>query len=127
MSNIVAASGPAPLRAPAGSAPQVQRLQPQLAARAEDASSLRPLLEFLRELLAARALAWLSAPGAADAAVDCVVAERAGAGASLVALRASLASDRAMALPAPEAGADIYHLSTPVVREGALRGWLVGQ
>src|SRR3954470_5158566 len=94
-----------PARPPAGAAPDVQRLQPQLAARAEDPSSLRPLLEFLRELLAGRALAWLSAPGVAGPAADCVVAERAGAGASLVALRSSLAADRAMALPAPEAGA----------------------
>ncbi|HEV7402552.1 MAG TPA: HlyD family efflux transporter periplasmic adaptor subunit [Chthoniobacteraceae bacterium] len=116
-----------PARPSAGAAPDVQRLQPQLAARAEDPAGLRPLLEFLRELLAARALAWLGAPGVADAPIDCVAAERAGAGASLVALRASLAPDRALALPAPEAGADIYHLSTPVLREGALRGWLVGQ
>src|SRR3954470_1537100 len=97
-----------PARPPAGAAPDVQRLQPQLATRAEDPSSLRPLLEFLRELLAARALAWLGAPGVADAPADCVAAERAGAGASLVALRASLPPDRAVASPAPEAGADIY-------------------
>lgn len=129
MSTTVAAPGSTPLRTPVRvpSPPDVQRLQSQLAAHAEDASSLRPLLDFLRELLAARALAWLSAPGVADAPADCVAAERAGAGASLVALRPSLTTDRAMALSAPEAGADIYHLSTPVFREGAVRGWLVGQ
>ncbi len=109
--------------------PDAQRLSAQLAGLVEKGGAvgeLRPLLEFFRALLNARAVALLPADGA-PAEPGCVVVTRGIAAGSLVQLGPTLAGQRAVALPAPALGADGYTLAVPVVRETRPLFWLVAQ
>jgi biotin carboxyl carrier protein len=116
---------------PAGDAvlPQAQRLQAQLAAVVEgDASAddLRPLLEFIRSLLSARAVAVL--PFADQPALAaCIVAARGVLASQLTAAAAKLDAGEATVQPAPELGDDAYTIAVPVSREGAPLCWLLAQ
>ena len=113
-------------------APDAQRLQSQLAALIEKESQgaavgeIRPLLDFLRALLNARALALLPI-GEQPGLASCVVTTRGILASSLTPLAAKL-DPRAIAVqPAPELGADCYTLAVPVQREGAAICWLIAQ
>jgi multidrug efflux pump subunit AcrA (membrane-fusion protein) len=124
-----------PAAEPAGDAalPQAQRLHAQLAALveaepqgADAAAETRPLLEFLRALLGARAVALL--PVASQPALAaCIVATRGVQASQLVTLAAGLDFREAAVQPAPELGDDAYTLAAPVSREGAPLGWLLAQ
>ncbi len=114
------------------SAPDGQKLQSQLAALAETGvnaapvGELRPLLEFVRALLNARAVALLPVrdlPGL----VSCVVTTRGMAAGELVRIAAALEPQRAAVQPAPALGAEGYTLAVPVVRENAALYWLLAQ
>jgi len=112
-------------------APDAQRLQSQLASLVEnggDASvtDLRPILEFLRGLLNASAVALLPL-GNEPGATACVVATRGVTAGSLAQAVAALVPQGALALPAPALGADAYTLAVPVVREAQPRYWLIAQ
>ena len=72
-------------------------------------------------------MAWLSKPDAPLGPEECVRSGRPGAAAALLAGRATFDSSRAMALPAPQLGADGYTLSVPVEHGGKPCGWLVAQ
>ncbi len=112
--------------------PDAQRLSAQLAGLVEIGGAegavgeLRPLLEFFRTLLNARAVALLPAGGEA-AETGCVVVTRGVTAGSLVQLVPTLAGQRAVALPAPALGADGYTLAVPVVRETRPLFWLIAQ
>ena len=108
--------------------PQAQRLQAQLAAfvEADVVGEIRPLLEFLRALLSARAVAVLpfaEAPGLAA----CIVATRGVLASQLTAVAARLDTRDAVVQPAPELGDDAYTIAVPVCREGAPLCWLLAQ
>ena len=108
-------------------APDSQSLQSQLAALVEKGDGeLRPLLEFLRTLLNARALALLpfaDRPGLAS----CVVTTRGVLASSLAQVAATLDSSKANVLPAPDLGADGWTLGVPVRRENEPLYWLIAQ
>ena len=113
-------------------APDAQKLQGQLAALVEQGgdaapgSEVRPLLEFVRALLNARAVALLparEAPGLAS----CVVTTRGVLASALVQLAATFEPRRVAVQPAPSLGADGYTLAVPVVRENAALYWLLAQ
>ncbi len=93
-------------------------IQDQLAALAEAKSGeLRPLLEFLRALLNAKALALFPAAGKAGLS-SVVVTTRGILATSLAPLGERLANAAAaVAEPAPSLGADGYTLAVPVRRE----------
>ena len=113
-----------------GEAPDAQRLQTQLAALVEKGEGvspvgeLRPLLEFFRALLNARALALLPAPGRAGLET-CVVTTRGVSAASVAAVAATLEGKLAVVQPAPALGEGGRTLAVPVLREGELGSWLV--
>ena len=113
--------------APGADAPDAQSLQAQLAGLVERGDAeLRPLLEFLRSLLNARAIALLPVserPGVAS----CVVTTRGVLASSLSQLGASLDFSRASALPAPALGADGWTLGVPVRHENTPLYWLIAQ
>ena len=108
-------------------APDAHTLQAQLAALVENGEGeLRPLLEFLRALLNARALALLPAaerPGLAS----CVVTTRGVLASSLAQVAASLDSSKANVLPATALGADGWTIGVPVRRENEPLCWLIAQ
>jgi biotin carboxyl carrier protein len=118
--------------APPGNAPDAQRLQAQLAGLAERNASgeqvgeLRPLMEFLRALLKAHAVALLPA-SEATGAESCVVATRGISAAGLAQIIATLPGGTATAQPAPSLGNDAYTLAVPVVREARPLAWLLAQ
>ncbi len=99
----------------------------QLLESPTSACGLRPLLDLLRKLLNAHAVAWLENPARSGQLPDTISGMRTGAGAALVALRGSLDPQRATAAAAPLLGADSYTLAAPIVHEGTLCGWLVAQ
>ncbi len=118
--------------APDGGAPDAHTLQAQLAALVETGEGdfpvgeLRPLLEFLRVLLNARALALLPVaekPGLAS----CVVTTRGVLASSLAQVATALDSSKANVLPAPALGADGWTLGVPVRRENEPLYWLIAQ
>ena len=113
--------------ADAAAAPDAHTLQAQLAALVENGEGeLRPLLEFLRALLNARALALLPVaerPGLAS----CVVTTRGVLASSLAQVAASLDASKANVLPAPALGADGWTLGVPVRRENEPLCWLIAQ
>ncbi len=113
-------------------APDGQKLQGQLAALAETGvnaapvGELRPLLEFVRALLNARAVALLPVremPGLAS----CVVTTRGIQASALAQLAGTLEPGRVAVQPAPVLGADGYTLAVPVVRENDPLYWLIAQ
>ena len=111
--------------------PDAQRLQSQLASLVEkggDAptADLRPVLEFLRSLLQASAVALLPL-GNEPGAVACVVTICGVTAGSLAQIVAPLDPHAALALPAPALGTDAYTLAVPVVREAQPRHWLIAQ
>jgi len=117
-SSPVALRSDAPSSELAGTAPDAQRLQAQLAAQAE-AGAIEPLLQLLRVLLSARTVG-LVPVGAREIVV--------GAAASgLGKLCEALDPAKAMVLPAVALGADGYTLAVPIWREGRLFGWLLAQ
>jgi multidrug efflux pump subunit AcrA (membrane-fusion protein) len=102
-------------------------LQSQLAALVDGGSEASvtadplPLLQHLRALLGAKALALvpaspLDAAGAITAGIPVP---------GVVKLREALDPSKAMVLPASSLGASGYTLTVPLVREGRLNGWLV--
>ena len=107
--------------------PDANSLQAQLAALVENGDAeLRPLLEFLRTLLNARALAVL--PVAERPGLAACVITTPGIPANAVAqLAASLDFAKANVLPAPALGADGWTLAVPVRRENAPHCWLIAQ
>ena len=113
-------------------APDGQRLQGQLAALVETGvnaapvGELRPLLEFVRALLNARAVALLPA-GDLPGLASCVVTTRGVQAGALVQLAAALEPGRVAVQPAQSLGADGYTLAVPVVRENAALYWLIAQ
>ena len=120
-------SSQSPTFAPASEAPDANSLQAQLAALVENGDGeLRPLLEFLRALLNARALAVLPVaehPGGAS----CVVTTPGLPAGSVAQLAAALDFGKANVLPAPALGADGWTLAVPVRRENAPLCWLLAQ
>ncbi len=113
-------------------APDGQKLQGQLAVLVErgvngaPVGEVRPLLEFVRALLNARAVALLparEAPGLAS----CVVTTRGVQASALVQLAAGLEQGRVAVQPAPALGADGYTLAVPVLRENEALYWLIAQ
>ena len=129
-------SSDAPARAadsPADSGlPDAQRLQAQLASLVEQRSDsspvgeIRPLLDFLRALLNARAVALLPVRERADL-VSCVVTTRGVLASSVAAVVPTLEPRVSTALPAPALGADGYTLAVPVQHEDAPLYWLLAQ
>ena len=116
----------------ASATPDAHTLQAQLAALVENGEGdipvgeLRPLLEFLRVLLNARALALLPVaerPGLAS----CVVTTRGVLASSLAPVAASLDSSKANVVPAPALGTDGWTLGVPVLRENTPLYWLIAQ
>lgn len=113
--------------APAGDGPDAHALQSQLAALVESGDGdLRPLLEFLRALLNARAVAILPVPENPGGAT-CVVTTQGLPASSVAQLVATLDFGKANVLPAPVLGADGWTLAVPVRRERAPLFWLVAQ
>ncbi len=107
--------------------PDAHALQSQLAALVEKSDGeLRPVLEFLRALLNASALAALPVAGNSDFGV-CVVTTRGLAASSIPPLAETLDFGKASALPAPALGADGWTLAVPVRRENAPLCWLLAQ
>ena len=116
-----------PAVTPATENPDAHALQSQLAALSErDDGELRPLLEFTRALLNARALAVLPAAGRTDFA-SCIVTTPGLLASSIAPLAASLDFGKAHVLPAPALGADAWTLAVPVRRENAPLCWLLAQ
>ena len=113
--------------APGAGGPDAHSLQAQLAALVERGDGeVRPLLEFLRALLNARALALLPVaerPGVAS----CVVTTRGVLASSLSQVAASLDFSKANVLPAPALGTDGWTLGVPVRRENTPLYWLIAQ
>ena len=108
-------------------APDAHSLQSQLAALVENGGGeLRPLLEFLRTLLNARALALLPFADTRGLA-SCVVTTRGVLACSLAQVAATLDSSKANAIPAPDLGADGWTLGVPVRRENEPLYWLIAQ
>ena len=109
---------PASQGAPEPGQPDGLRIQDQLAALAEsEAGELRPLIEFLRTLLNARALALFPAAGNPGRS-SVVVTTRGILASSLAPIGERLASASAAVVePAPTLGADGYTLAVPVRRE----------
>ena len=112
--------------------PDGRRLQAQLAALAEGGAvstgvgELRPLLEFLRAMLSARALG-LFPLGEKPTFTATVVTTRGVLASSLAALVTQLDPREAAVLPAPDLGADAYTIGIPIFREGAPFAWLLAQ
>ena len=114
-----------PSVAPTGESPDASSLQSQLAALVEKGDGeLRPLLEFLRALLNAHALAVL--PVAENPGIAACVVTTPGLPASSIAqLATTLDFGKANVVPAPALGADAWTLGVPVRRENAPLCWLV--
>jgi biotin carboxyl carrier protein len=110
--------------------PDAKRLQVQLASLVEAEGSptgeLRPLLEFLRAMLSARALGLLPM-SEKPAFAPIVVTTRGVLASSFAALAARFGARDVAVLPAPELGADGYTIAVPVLREAAPYAWLVAQ
>lgn len=110
---------PAPLQAP--------QLHAQLAAVVEASAAgedLRGLLEYVRSLLSARAVAVL--PFADQPALGaCVVATHGVAASQLAAIAGRLDARESAVRPAPELGEDGYTIAVPVRREGVPLCWLL--
>ena len=113
-------------------APDAQTLQAQLAALVEQGSGevavgeLRPLLEFLRALVNARAMALLpitDRPGLSS----CVVTTRGVLASSLAPLTAGFDMTKANVQPAADLGADAWTLGVPVRLESEPLYWLIAQ
>jgi biotin carboxyl carrier protein len=117
---------------PPTGAPDSQLLQSQLARLVEEGpepgavGELRPMMEFLRTLLNARAVALLPASEKAGLA-SCVITTPGIAANKVARLAASFEGPRTRAQAAPELGADGYTLAVPVLRESAQLYWLVAQ
>jgi len=112
--------------------PDGRRLQAQLAALAEGGlasghvGELRPLLEFLRAMLSARALG-LFPIGEGAPFPATVVTTRGILASTLASVAAQLDPQEATALPAPELGSDGYTIAIPILREGHAFAWLLAQ
>lgn len=112
--------------------PDAQRLGSQLAALVEKGTGesptgdLKPILEFLRGLLNATAVALLPVGTDSDAA-PCVVTTRGVTAGSIAQVAGTLAPGHAVAQRAPALGADAYTLAVPVEREARPRYWLIAQ
>ena len=112
--------------------PDAQRLQGQLASLVEQRTDtspvgeIRPLRDFLRALLNARAVALLPVRARADL-VSCVVTTRGVLASSVAAVVPTLAPRVSAAQPAPALGADGYTLAVPVQHEDAPIYWLLAQ
>ena len=109
--------------------PQAQRLQAQLAGVVEGdaaADDLRPLLELIRSLLSARAVAVFPFADQTSLAA-CIVATRGVLASHLTALASRLDAREAAVEPAPELGEDAYTIAVPVAREGVPLCWLLTQ
>ncbi len=112
--------------------PDARRLQAQLASFAEGgaassgAGELRPLLDFLRAMLSARALG-LFPLGEKAAWAATVVTTRGILASSLAAIVSQLDPREPAVLPAPDLGADAYTIGIPIFREGAPFAWLLAQ
>ena len=129
-------SGDAPARAAESAVesglPDAQRLQGQLASLVEQRTDLspvgeiRPLLDFLRALLNARAVALLPVRERADL-VSCVVTTRGVLASSLAAVVPALDPRVSAVQPAPALGADGYTLAVPVRHEDEPLYWLLAQ
>lgn len=132
-------SSPSPRSGPASAAderpvetglPDARRLQTQLAALAEGTGDrtapgeLRPLVEFLRALLNARALGVLPL-GEAAAFAPCIVTTRGVLASALTASIAPLDPREVAVLAAPEVDPDSRTVAVPIVREGVAFAWLV--
>ena len=106
--------------------PDAPRVQDQFAALAE-AGELRPLLEFLRALLNARAVALFPAAGG-EALASIVVTTRGILATSLAPLGEKLAAASAAVVePAPALGPEGWTLAVPLHREGRPVWILVAQ
>lgn len=108
---------------------QGERLHAQLAAVVEGESAageIRPLLEYLRALLNARAVAVL--PFADQPALPaCIVATRSVPASQFTAVAARLSTQEAAVRPMPELGEDGYTIAVPVHRDGVPLCWLLAQ
>jgi multidrug resistance efflux pump len=116
---------------PAGDAvlPQAQRLQVQLARAIEAGAAqddVRTLLEIVRSLLGARAVAVLPFADQSSLAA-CIVATRGVVASQLTAVAAKLDARESAVLPAAELGEDGYTIAVPMQREGVPLGWLLAQ
>ena len=108
--------------------PDSARVQDQLAALAESpAGELRPLLEFVRALLNARAIALFPARG--NAALSSVTVTTRGILATALAPIGERLADTAAAVvePAPSLGADAFTIAVPVRRDERAVWILVAQ
>lgn len=112
----------------AAGGPDALSLQSQLAALVENAAGdeLRPLLEFLRALLNARAVAILPVAGSPGLAA-CAVTTPGVSSAGVAQVAATLPFSKADARPAPALGPDAWTLAVPVRRENAPLCWLIAQ
>src|SRR5260221_7025805 len=112
--------------------PDAKRLQAQLAALVESsadglpAGEVRPLVEFFRAMLSARAVGILPI-GEKAVFAACVVTTRGILASGLTALAARLDPREVAVLPAPELGADCYTIAVPISRDGAPFCWLIAQ
>ena len=118
-----AAQNPSATAGPQGAAapgmPESARVQDQLASLAESpGGELRPLLEFVRAMLNARALALFPARG--NAGRSSVIVTTRGILATALAPIGERLADSAAAVvePAPSLGADAFTLAVPVRRDG---------
>ena len=122
----------APSQASPSGAPDAQRLGAQLTGLVEKGGGestvgdLRPIMEFLRGLLNASAVALLPV-GHEPAATPCVVTTRGVTASNIAQVVGTLAPGRAVVQPAPALGPDAYTLAVPVVREAQPRYWLIAQ
>ena len=125
-----AATEPGESDAGAAQLPDARRLHAQLAALVEQEDGggveLRPLLEFMRAMLGARAVA-LVPVGEQTGLTTCAVTTRGILASSLTARVARLDARESAVQPAPELSADGYTLAAPVRREGAPLCWLLAQ
>lgn len=110
----------APSSPPGAETPQIHT---HLAALAESGEGgTRALLEFVRGMVQARAVALVPLGGAQDA---CVVTTRGIAAAAVVSLATALRGRALVVQPAPEVSADSTLVGVPLVREQSERGWLI--
>jgi multidrug efflux pump subunit AcrA (membrane-fusion protein) len=101
-----------------------QQIHARLAAFAEEGeSATRALLELVRSMVDARAVALVPAGGEAQDA--CVVSMRGVAAAGVIAAAAKLRGAAMVVQPAAELGTDATLIGVPLVREQVERAWLV--
>ncbi len=134
MSSPTTQPGAAPSAEKAGESglPDAKRLQKQLASLIErgadglSSGEVRPLLEYLRAMLNARAVG-IFPVGENSAVAACVITTRGILASSLESLVARLDPREVAALPAPELGADGYSIAVPISRDGTALCWFLAQ